>query len=99
MRVMSSQSMKGLTRGQIEANRAAAMARMQAMGMRWIRLWRASRKRTAPILSGEFASDYGGGCDAVLFLDGWEDARGSRMEHVACERYRVQIIEYLLSTS
>ena len=32
-------------------------------------------------------------CDYVIFLKGWRDARGCRLEHDACEAYGVKTIE------
>ena len=32
-------------------------------------------------------------CDVVIFMEGWEKARGCQLEHVACEAYGIHIIE------
>lgn len=32
-------------------------------------------------------------CDYVVFLKGWRDARGCRLEHDACEAYGIKTIE------
>lgn len=32
-------------------------------------------------------------CDVVIFMEGWEKARGCQLEHAACEAYGVRIIE------
>ena len=32
-------------------------------------------------------------CDVVIFMDGWEKARGCQLEHAACEAYGIHIIE------
>lgn len=32
-------------------------------------------------------------CDVVIFMDGWENARGCQLEHAACEAYGIRIIE------
>ena len=33
-----------------------------------------------------------GQADAALFLSGWKDARGCRIEHSVCEEYGIKII-------
>lgn len=33
-------------------------------------------------------------CDYVIFLKGWRNARGCRLEHDACEAYGVKTIEF-----
>jgi hypothetical protein len=30
--------------------------------------------------------------DAVVFMDGWQEARGCKIEHRACEEYGIKII-------
>ena len=32
-------------------------------------------------------------CDVVIFMGGWEKARGCQLEHAACEAYGIHIIE------
>ena len=32
-------------------------------------------------------------CDVVIFMEGWEKARGCQLEHAACEAYGIHIIE------
>lgn len=32
-------------------------------------------------------------CDVVIFMAGWENARGCQLEHAACEAYGIHIIE------
>lgn len=32
-------------------------------------------------------------CDYVIFLHGWRNARGCRLEHDACEAYDIKTIE------
>lgn len=33
-------------------------------------------------------------CDYVVFLEGWREARGCKLEHDACEAYGVKTIEF-----
>ncbi len=96
MRVMISQPMKGLTREEIERNRAEAVKRLEAEG----------HEIVDSIVTDEPPADSNAAlhclgksfqimatCDAVLFLEGWEQARGCRMERAACEAYGVQVME------
>ncbi len=96
MRVMISQPMKGLTREEIERNRAEAVKRLGAEG----------HEVVDSIVTDEPPADSNAAlhclgksfqimatCDAVLFLEGWEQARGCRMERAACEAYGVQVME------
>lgn len=32
-------------------------------------------------------------CDVVIFMNGWEKARGCQLEHAACEAYGIHVIE------
>ena len=32
-------------------------------------------------------------CDVVIFMEGWEKARGCQLEHASCEAYGIHIIE------
>ena len=96
MRVMISQPMKGLTREEIERNRAEAVKRLGAEG----------HEVVDSIVTDEPPADSNAAlhclgksfqimatCDAVLFLEGWEQARGCRMERAACEAYGVKVME------
>lgn len=96
MRVMISQPMNGLTEEQIEKNRAAAVARIQAAGHTVV----------DSIIADDPPADSNAGlfylgrslqimaeCDAVLFIEGWEQARGCIIEHIACNGYGIAILE------
>ena len=96
MRVMISQPMAGLTAEEIRKNRAEAVERLKAEG----------HEVVDSILTDEPPADSNAAlhclgqslqimatCDAVLFLEGWEKARGCRMERAACEAYGVKVVE------
>ena len=36
-------------------------------------------------------------CDVVIFMEGWEKARGCQLEHAACEAYGIHTIEVVCS--
>ena len=96
MRVMISQPMKGLTVKQIEQNRDAAVKRLEAEG---------HVVEYAPLNGGPPMNDRDAlwslgdmlqrmsYCDAVLFLDGWQEARGCKIERAACEAYGLKVME------
>jgi hypothetical protein len=95
MRIFISQPMRGKSREQIEAERAPIVEALKAKGhevkdsfldnegwdIKNVPLW---------CLGHSFVllAD----CDAVLFMDGWEEARGCRMEYDACVIYGVPIM-------
>jgi hypothetical protein len=86
--------MKGLTREQIEANRAAVVAELTAQGHEIVDSFVAEETPT-----GNAALDCLGKSfqiiaqsDAVYFMDGWEAARGCWMEFEACKRYGVKTL-------
>lgn len=72
MRVMISQPMKGLTRRQVEANRADAVEWLEAARHTVVDSFVADEppadSNAALYWQGEIASDYGEMCEAVLFL-------------------------------
>ena len=96
MRVMISQPMKGLTLEEIKANRAEAVARLEAEGHVVVD---SIVKEEPPADSNAALHCLGQSfqimakCDAVLFLEGWDKARGCRMERAACEAYGVKVME------
>lgn len=96
MRVMISQPMKGLTLEEIQRSRAADVARLEAAGHTVVD----SVVTDEPPADSNMALFFLGKsfeimatCDAVLFLEGWQNARGCRMERAACEAYGIKVME------
>ena len=95
MRVMISQPMNGLTREQIEANRAAVVAELTAAGHEVVDSFVTEK---APEGGNEGLFCLGKSyqimatVDAVYFLDGWSRARGCCLEFTACREYGVKIL-------
>jgi hypothetical protein len=86
--------MRGLTREQIEANRAAVVAELTAAGHEIVDSFVADETPT-----GNAALDCLGKsfqiiaqADAVYFMEGWEQARGCKMEYAACRAYGIAIL-------
>lgn len=94
MRVMISQPMNGLSAEEIRERRAAVVARLEAEGHEVVdtvftetppegdnqALWYLGKSLQAIA-----------GVDAVYFMDGWDKARGCRIEYEACVTYGVAI--------
>lgn len=96
MQVMVSQPMNGLTPEEIQQNRAAAVAWLEAAGHTVVD----SIVTDEPPANCNEALFFLGKsfeimatCDAVLFLEGWQNARGCRMERAACEAYGIKVME------
>lgn len=92
MRVMISQPMKGLSAEEIRERRAAVVARLEAEGHEVVdtvftetppeednqALWYVGKSLQAIA-----------GVDAVYFMEGWDKARGCRIEYEACVLYGI----------
>ncbi|MDR2209385.1 MAG: DUF4406 domain-containing protein [Azoarcus sp.] len=91
---MISQPMKGLTREQIESNRAEVVSLITELGYEIIDSYVTDETPT-----GNRALDCLGKsfqiiaqADAVYFMDGWRDSRDCWMEFEACVRYGIKTI-------
>jgi Asp-tRNA(Asn)/Glu-tRNA(Gln) amidotransferase A subunit family amidase len=95
MKVMISQPMKELTEEQIRNDRAAAVAALEAAGDTVVDTIFPDFKPVANMPLKYFAKaiDAMADVDAVLFLPGWESARGCKLEHAIAEAYGVRVIE------
>jgi Asp-tRNA(Asn)/Glu-tRNA(Gln) amidotransferase A subunit family amidase len=95
MKVMISQPMKGKTEEQIRNERAAAVARIEAAGDIVVDTIFPDFKNegNVPLKYLAKSLDAMADVDAVLFLDGWESARGCIIEHSAAEAYGIRVME------
>lgn len=95
MRVMISQPMRGLSADQIRENRAAVVAALEAEGHEVVDT---VFTETPPENGNQALWCLGKALqvmstvDAVYFMDGWERARGCRVEYEACRRYPLGIL-------
>ena len=92
MRFMISQPMKGLSKEQIEENRAYIVKKLTEEGHTIVDSFIEvpdSENKALWCLGASF--QIMSNCDAVYFLKGWENARGCVLEHKACEAYGVKI--------
>ena len=94
-KVMISQPMRGKTEQQIRVERANLVEKLTKRGYEVVDTVFSdfSNKGNLPLKylakSLEFIADV----DCVYFMDGWQDARGCRIEHQVCVDYYVQILK------
>ena len=95
MKVMISQPMKGKSTEQVRSERASVMAMLEAKGyivvdtvftdtppaMTNVALWHLGKSLEAM-----------SAVDAVYFMEGWRQARGCLIEHMAAEKYGLWLI-------
>ncbi len=95
MRVMISQPMRGLTQEEITNNRADVVCKLEKYGHEVVNT---IFTETPPENNNQALWFLGkslqamAGVDAVLFMDGFGDARGCRIEHDACVHYGLQVL-------
>ena len=94
MNIMISQPMRGKSTDQIKAERAEVEAALKAKGhhVEDSIFTTMPDTKNNPLWCLGAAFKIIATCDAVYFMDGWEDARGCRMEMEACKQYGVPII-------
>lgn len=102
-KAMISQPMNGLTDEEIEKTREKAIRHLDRLGYKVVSTlfkdgWynnSAMKDRgvmNIPVYYLARSLESMSFCDAVYFCDGWEDARGCRIEHDAAEEYGLDII-------
>lgn len=102
-KAMISQPMNGLTDGEIEETRNKAIRHLDRLGYKVVSTlfkdgWynnSAMKDRgvmNIPVYYLARSLESMSFCDAVYFCDGWEDARGCRIEHETAEAYGLGII-------
>lgn len=103
MKAMLSQPMKGLTDEQIVSTRDRAVKYLEDKGYEVVNTlftdeWYNKDKMTErgvvqiPICFLAKSLENMSLCDAVLFVDGWEKARGCSIEHEVARKYEVKIL-------
>lgn len=93
-----SQPMKGKSREEIEQARAKVRAKYEAKGWEFVETCLGLDNVPADVANKPlwcFARSLVimAGCDVVVFLKGWEDARGCSLEHLVCQKYGVDTIQ------
>ena len=90
MKVMISQPMKGKTTERIEAERKKVVEKLERLGWEVVNTIFAeeSPKDCDTALYYLSKSIYSiGKVDAVMFMNGWQNARGCKIEHEICQQY------------
>lgn len=94
MKIMISQPMAGKKYDEIQKEREAAVHALEAMGHTVVD----TILTATPPADGHVALFYlscalnwMSQCDGVLFLHGWENARGCRIEHAAAVAYGLKV--------
>lgn len=102
-KAMISQPMNGLTDEEIEKNRNKALKHLEKLGYKIVNTlftddWYSESSMKGrgvvniPICYLGKSLEKMSMCDVVYFCDGWEDARGCRIEHEVAEAYGLNII-------
>lgn len=99
-KAMISQPMNGLTDEEIEKTREKAKRHLERLGYKVVNtdVWysdsamKDSGVENIPLCFLAKSLENMSLCDAVYFCDGWEDARGCRIEHETAEAYGLDII-------
>jgi len=95
MKIFISQPMRGKSQEQIYAERARVVAELKAIGLEEMDSFVTDKSPT----DGNTALWFLGAsfqilskADGVYFMDGWQEARGCRLEHEAAVAYGLKII-------
>lgn len=102
-KAMISQPMNGLTDEEIEKNRNKAIEHLERLGYKVVSTlftdeWYSESHMKArgieniPLCFLAKSLEKMSHCDVVYFCDGWEDARGCRIEHDVAEEYGLECI-------
>lgn len=89
---MISQPMNGLTHEEIQAKRDKVAIKLERMGYEVVNKYLGQCEGINLIACLARSIDIMSECQAVYFCDGWEDARGCRIEHDVAEEYGLDII-------
>lgn len=95
MKIMISQPMKGKTNEQIKEERAELVKRLQEEGHEVVDtvFENAPADEDVAIFMLSQSIRYIGKVDAVVFMQGWENARGCKIEHEVALKYGKYIKE------
>lgn len=91
-KAMISQPMNGLTHEEIQAKREKVAIKLERMGYEVVNQYLGQCEAINLIACLARSIDIMSECQAVYFCDGWEDARGCRIEHDVAEEYGLDII-------
>lgn len=89
---MISQPMRGLTKEEVEETHEKARRHLERLGYVVAETYLSKAEKEKPIYCLSLSLETMAQCDVVYFCDGWEDARGCRIEHDVAEEYGLDII-------
>ena len=95
MKIMISQPMKGKTKEQINAEREAIVKKFEEEGNTVLDTVFADSPEEAqnkPVWYLSQAIAAMSEVDAMYFMEGWQDARGCKLEHQIAEAYGIKIL-------
>lgn len=93
---MISQPMNGLSDEEILRVREEVRNKMEQMGFRFVDSFFTELEDTknVPIYYLSKSIEKMSQCDVVIFVDGWDKARGCQIEHEVAEKYDLEIRYY-----
>lgn len=91
-KAMISQPMNGLTHEEIQAKREKVAIKLERMGYEVVDQYLGQCEAINRIACLGLSIETMAECQAVYFCNGWEDARGCRIEHEVAEEYGLDII-------
>lgn len=95
MKVMISQPMLNKTNEQIKAERKDVVQELKSRNYEVIDTIieeEAPNGTNAPVFYLAKSIEYISQADKVLFMNGWENARGCKIEHEICKQYKIPIL-------
>ena len=94
MRAFISMPMRGKTDGQVRAEMSELRSRVEGMGYEVADsiVSDAEGARNRPLSCLAKSIEVLSGCDAAFFAEGWEQARGCRIEHDAALAYGLEVV-------
>ena len=95
MKIIISQPMKGKTEQQVRDERTALVSKIEASGNTVIDTIFPdfTNEGNIPVKYLAKSLEAIADVDAVVFMDGWKEARGCKIERQVCEDYGIQIFE------
>lgn len=101
---MISQPMRGLSDEEILRVREEVRNKMEQMGFRFVDSFfnefdkETKDVKNVPIYYLSKSIEKMSQCDVVVFVDGWDKARGCQIEHDVAEKYELEVRYYNLKT-
>ena len=95
MKVIISQPMRGKTEEQIREERFDTVKQLTDAGHEVVDTIfpEFTNKGNIPLKYLAKSLDFIADADAVYFMNGWENARGCKIEHMACVEYGIKILK------